>query len=210
MTKFKFRVWDYDSKKMKICSDVHDSLVFLEKDGSATYYNSQCGECSGSMFSEPMMSSRLYDKNGQEIFDQDIVKVKGQYFKIQFALGSFMLIKNQNEVNMHDIFKDSWNDDYYPLCQLAWHSDSKSQQLDDVEIISNTYKGSWVPEEGDECWIFSADGNCHKIIYEQKFERLIPDLIFSSEEIAMKHKDEAVFSTQILVNLATKCVGKFN
>lgn len=194
MTKFKFRVWDYNSKKMKICSDVHDSLVFLEKDGSAIYYNTQCGECSGGMFSEPMMWVGMTDRFGKEIYELDIVKVKDQLYNVQFISGSFALVKEKGR--------------FIPLYQLAKGSDSN--QLDDVEIVSNTYKDSWIPNEGDECWIFSKDGHCHKIIYEQKYERLIPNLIFPSKEIAMKHKDEAVFSTQILVDLAAKCIGKFN
>ncbi len=89
----KFRVYDYDLKKMRCLNSTHDIVVFDEK-GNGDYHNMQTGF--GEWFSDLMQYTGLKDKNGVEVYEGDLILIGEKRRKVEviFKDGSFGYLYN--------------------------------------------------------------------------------------------------------------------
>ncbi len=89
----------------------------------------------------------LKDKNSKEIFNGDIVERNGIKYQITLEIGSFLLVKIDENTDMYEEFVDCWNDHVYPLSQLYWNNSDEENHIYDLEVIGNIYGNPELLEE---------------------------------------------------------------
>lgn len=142
MRERKFRVWDNADKRMITHGQ---AFIPLKVTNLGVLRLDPCIEedrweiINGDRF-KLMQYTGLNENHGNEIYEEDIVKIYNHKYIIKFEIGSFMLVRCSDETDMYDQFEDCWNDDVYPLAQFYWNSDSEEDILGNCEVIGNKYE----------------------------------------------------------------------
>ena len=140
MRDIKFRVWDKETKHMHICGeDIHDEISFENETNKAYYYNLQngCGSLREDSAYILMQYTGLKDKNGKDIYDGDIIFIKGETKlldikgKVEYSniLAQFIITNTGNIVNEAEPLGD--------------------YEEEDIEKIGNVYDNPELLEEGE-------------------------------------------------------------
>lgn len=111
----KFRAWDTETKEM--------SYDFLNKNWLKV--------CIGSPYVELMQYTGLKDKNGKEIYEGDVVKVK-----IRGGYSDHYCDIEYKKVVMYDNLLAQWRP--FDRCRM-WRDEGKSE-LSAVEVIGNSFE----------------------------------------------------------------------
>lgn len=140
MREIKFRAWN-KSKNIMVYNDEDDSRGYWEgvycnniQMVNARLVNSGHREYVWLQF------TGLNDMNGKKIFNGDIVERKGIKYQITLEIGSFLLVKIDENTDMYEEFVDCWNDHVYPLSQLYWNNSDEENHIYDLEVIGNIYE----------------------------------------------------------------------
>lgn len=112
MREIKFRAWNYESELMLTWDEIKEPIII-----NGEVANTLADILTGELPMIPLQYTGLKDKNGVEIYECDIVW------------------DAHTEEHGEVIFKSG---EY--LCEWETHSDSLSNELDDIEIAGNIYE----------------------------------------------------------------------
>lgn len=143
--RFIFRAWNTHTKTMKEVSQLS-----LDEKQVAEY--APTSKVSIHLNFQPhfilMQCTGLKDKNGELIYEGDIVKINNNIYQIVYEIGSFMIVSN-DESKIHP-FKNSWNDNVYPLSQLYFEYENEELFIDKLEVIGNVFENPELIENEEE------------------------------------------------------------
>lgn len=94
----------------------------------------------------------LSDKNGNHIFEGNIVRFCGIVGEVVFEKGAFgigthetidynLIEKEMKTINSHNLPEFCGNDNFISLWEIWWNFEIEDEQLDVVEVIGNKWDG---------------------------------------------------------------------
>ena len=91
----------------------------------------------------------LKDKNGNKIYEGDIVLFNKQKGKIVYESGSFGIaieesinykrIEKFTKDNLDNTFDGTFCDNFIPLFELYWNFNNVDDYIDEIEVVGNIY-----------------------------------------------------------------------